>query len=258
VTRTDPLELWVVGKLRSEPTIPSSRLQDEGAVARKEAYAWLFRRTPSVRRAQDRAMQVTLERDAFQRILTSWRRLGYPFADIVPSYGTAIGSSGDRPGALADLVGILIANGLRFPPVHVTELHFGKGTPFDVLLGRDSARGDTVLSADVAAASRAAMEDVVRNGTASGLRDAIPGLAIGGKTGTGDNVVRTYGAGGRQLATRTVSRTATFAFFLGDRFFGVATAYVEGPHAEQYTFTSGLPVRVVKQLIPELGSLLGQ
>jgi membrane peptidoglycan carboxypeptidase len=258
VTRTDPLELWVVGKLRAEPAIPTSRVHDESATAIRDAYAWLFRRTPAVKRAQDRAIQVTLERDAFQRVLTSWRRLGYPYSDIVPSYGTAIGSSGDRPGALADLVGILVANGLRFPPVHVAELHFAKGTPFEVLLRRDPVAGDTVLSPDVAAASRAAMEDVVASGTASGLRDAIPGLAIGGKTGTGDNIARTYGAGGRQITARTVSRTATFAFSLGDRFFGVATAYVEGAQADRYNFTSGLPVRVVRLLIPELGSLLGQ
>lgn len=100
------------------------------------------------------------------------------------------------------------------------------------------------------------MEDVVQNGTASLLRDAVPNLPIGGKTGTGDNIARTFGPGGRLISARTISRTATFVFFVGDRFFGVASAYVEGTDASRYAFTSGLPVRVVRLLLPELKPLL--
>jgi cell division protein FtsI/penicillin-binding protein 2 len=127
-----------------------------------------------------------------------------------------------------------------------------------VTLRRRQAAVDTVLRPEVAAAARAALADVVANGTASFLKTAVPDgqLALGGKTGTGDNVVRTFGRDGRQVSARTTSRTATFAFFLGDRFFGVATAYVDGPDAAQYTFTSGLPVRILGLLLPELRSLL--
>jgi hypothetical protein len=49
-----------------------------------------------------------------------------------------------------------------------------------------------------------------------------------------------------------VSRAATFVFFLGDRFFGVVTAYVTGPEAARYQFTSALPVQVLKSLAPIL------
>jgi hypothetical protein len=49
-----------------------------------------------------------------------------------------------------------------------------------------------------------------------------------------------------------VSRAATFVFFLGDRFFGVVTAYVTGPEAARYHFTSALPVQVLKGLAPTL------
>jgi hypothetical protein len=49
-----------------------------------------------------------------------------------------------------------------------------------------------------------------------------------------------------------VSRAATFVFFLGDRFFGVVTAYVTGPEAARYHFTSALPVQVLKGLAPSL------
>jgi len=257
VTGTEPLELWVVSQLRTKPGTSLAELQDEGAQARQDAQAWLFRRTPAVRRAQDRSIRIMLERDAFQRILAAWRNVGYPYEDIVASYGTSIGSSGDRPGALAELVGILIGDGIRRPPVQVTELHFGKGTPFEVLLRRDTLPGARVTASEVAATALEALRDVVANGTATSVRDALPGtdLVIGGKTGTGDNVVRTFGAGGRLVSSRTISRTATFVFSIGDRFYGVATAYVEGAAAGQYSFTSGLPVRVVRLLLPRLSFL---
>jgi nucleoside-diphosphate-sugar epimerase len=43
-----------------------------------------------------------------------------------------------------------------------------------------------------------------------------------------------------------MNRTATFAFIVGDRYFGVVTAFVAGPEASQYKFTSALPVDILK------------
>ena len=40
--------------------------------------------------------------------------MGYPFASLTPSLATAIGSSGDRPAALAELMGIILER--RRPP----------------------------------------------------------------------------------------------------------------------------------------------
>ena len=54
-----------------------------------------------------------------------------------------------------------------------------------------------------------------------------------------------------------MSRAATFVFFLGDRFFGVVTAYVMGAEAARYSFTSALPVQVLKSLAPILTSRFG-
>jgi thymidylate kinase len=53
-----------------------------------------------------------------------------------------------------------------------------------------------------------------------------------------------------------VDRTATFVFFLGDRFYGSATAYVPGQAAANFHFTSALAVQLVKILEPELKPLL--
>ncbi|MDD4907165.1 MAG: hypothetical protein PHD39_13560, partial [Methylobacter tundripaludum] len=55
-----------------------------------------------------------------------------------------------------------------------------------------------------------------------------------------------------------ISRAATFTFFLGDRFFGVITAYVAGPDAEKYHLTSSLPVQIIKFLEPTLAPLVNK
>ncbi len=246
VTGVNPLELWVVSQLRETPEATLDQLQESGAQARREAYAWLLRNTPAVRRAQDRALRIILERAAFAPIRAAWQRLGYPYPDMVPSLGSAIGSSGDRPGALAELGGILVADGIRNPAVRVQELHFAKGTPYEVVLRSTALPGTRVLSPEVAVVARMAMAAVVESGTASLLRGAVRAadssvVVIGGKTGTGQN---------------EGNRTATFVFYIGDRFYGVATAYVEGAVAERFRFTSGLPVRMVKLLLPRISGLL--
>jgi len=53
-----------------------------------------------------------------------------------------------------------------------------------------------------------------------------------------------------------VERAATFAFLIDDRFFGTVTAYVAGPKAAQYEFTSALPVRLLGILLPTLSPLI--
>lgn len=54
------------------------------------------------------------------------------------------------------------------------------------------------------------------------------------------------------LQRSVVNRTATFVFYIGDRYFGVITAAVDGPVAQEYRFTSTLPIAVLKLLIPQL------
>ncbi len=66
------------------------------------------------------------------------------------------------------------------------------------------------------------------------------------------------GEKGRLIESKFISRAATFVFFLGDRFFGVITAYVAGANAEQYHFTSSLPVQIIKFLQPTLSPLINK
>jgi hypothetical protein len=81
-------------------------------------------------------------------------------------------------------------------------------------------------------------------------------LPVGGKTGTGDNRFDRFGAGGNLVLQRVVDRTATFAFFLGDRFFGTITAYVPGAIAGNYHFTSAIAVQLLQAIEPQLDPLL--
>jgi len=110
-------------------------------------------------------------------------------------------------------------------------------------------------------ALRTCLLDVVENGTARRAYGAVKrpngiNVPIGGKTGSGDNRVKSFARGGRLTGSRVVSRTASFAFFMGDRFYGVITAYVAGPEAAEFGFTSSLPTQILKMLGPALTPLV--
>ena len=75
----------------------------------------------------------------------------------------------------------------------------------------------------------------------------VPLMKMGGKTGSGDNRIESYAAGGRLIGSRPVSRTAAFVFYVGDRYYGVVTASVVGPRSGDYVFTSALPLEVLRR-----------
>ncbi len=258
LARIHPLELWVVAQLLDRPDVTLDTLLEEGAAVRQEVYQWLFRTRR--RNAQDQRIRSMLELEAFQLIHAEWQRLGYPFANLVPSLGSSIGSSGDRPMALAELIGILVNDGVRLPIVRVDEVHLAEGTPFETRLARREARGVPVLDPDVAATARRAMAAVVERGTARRAAgtvldaDGAP-VAMGAKTGTGDNRYQVYSAGGALVESRAVNRTASLVFFLGERYFGVVTAYVPGPEADAYRFTSALPSEIFRSVASVLTPL---
>jgi membrane peptidoglycan carboxypeptidase len=259
IMRIDPLELWLIDLLRVRPDPGERELWASSADVREADWAWIVRTRNE--RARERRIAAMLERDAFEEIHRAWQRLGYPFASLVPSFATAIGASADRPAALAELVGIVSADGVRLPLVRVDRLHFGVGTPYETHLERAPARGERVLHPEVAREVRNSLLEVVANGTArraKGLLAAPPGLAlpVGGKTGTGDSRIKRFAPGGRLIDSRVTSRSATFVFAAGDRYFGVVTAYVAGPEADDFDFTSSLPVQILRLLEPPLQRLV--
>jgi membrane peptidoglycan carboxypeptidase len=253
-----PLELWLVGYLQTHPNASREEVMAASEEVRHEVYGWLYKGHSTHK--QDVRIRILLEQDAFDRILQDWQRQGYPFGHLVPALGTAIGSSGDRPDALADLMGIILNDGERMQSVDLERLHFAAGTPYDTEMVVD-AKPQRVLAPEVAEAAREALLGVVAGGTArrlSGVYRAPNGglLPVGGKTGTGDNRFDRFGAGGQLISQRVLDRTATFVFFLGDRFFGTITAYVPGSVAASYHFTSALAVQLLKAIQPQLEPLL--
>jgi len=261
LSQVHPLDLWAARFFLEEPGATSAEAIAASREARQEVYRWLFRTSRA--QAQDARIRALLEVEAFAEIRERWRRLGYPFQNLVPSLGTAIGSSGDRPAALNELVGILLNEGVRQSTHRVEAIHIAPDTPFSARLERETEAGEPVLAPEVARVLREAMIDVVENGTARRSRgsvrmpDGTP-LPIGGKTGTGDNRYRVFAPGGRLLESRAVNRTSTLVFFVGDRFYGVISAYVPGEASDAFGFTSALPAQILRELGPALEALLAE
>jgi membrane peptidoglycan carboxypeptidase len=257
VAGVHPMELWLVRYLRDHPGASWEAVLDASAAVRREAYAWLLNGNT---RAQNTRIRIILEQDAFERLYDNWREVGFPFGHLVPSLGTAIGSSGDRPAALAELIGIIVNDGVRQPTAAIERLRFAANTPYETTLG-PVIQPERVMPVEVARALRRALRGVVTDGTARRVNNVFTGadgqpLPVGGKTGTGDNRFERYAASGALLSSRAVNRTATFVFYIGDRFFGTVTAYVDGADADRFDFTSALAVQLLKVLEPELRPLI--
>ncbi|HEX2932513.1 MAG TPA: transglycosylase domain-containing protein [Candidatus Binatia bacterium] len=251
----NPLDLWCAGEFYQDPNLSWEDLYARSGEARHQTSAWLL--NDRNRRAQDLRLRIRLEKDAFTRMTPYWQRLGFPFKTMVPTYATAIGSSSDRPVALAELVGILVNDGVRRPSVSLTKVHFAGETPYETLFEKLPEKGEQVLAPEVARTMRKAMADVVEQGTARRLNGVFrlsdgKVVTVGGKTGSGDNRFETFNRAGGVISSRATNRTATFVFYIGERYFGVITAYVQGREAENYHFTSSLPVTLVKLLAPTL------
>jgi membrane peptidoglycan carboxypeptidase len=252
-----PLDVWCGGQLVKNPQISWSDLMQQSTDARQESSQWLFRTRN--RKAQDVRLRTKIEEESFARMLPYWQHLGFPFDHLVPSLATAIGSSADRPIALAELIGIISSNGVRMPLLRVQRLHFAGDTPYETEFEANSPVPEKVMEPEVAKALKDVLVSVVQGGTATRLKNAYKTadgqiIPVGGKTGSGDNRFKTFARGGGLKSARVTSRTGTFVFFIGDRYFGVLTAYVAGDQAEHYGFTSALPVAVLKLLAPAIES----
>lgn len=259
IAQVHPLELWLAGYLSSHPQAEWTDIVTDSQKERLAVYTWLMR--SSRKNAQDRRIRSLLEVEAFLEIHKDWKRLGYPFNSLVPSFATSIGSSADRPAALAELMSILVNDGVRPPSVPIESLHFAKSTPYETIVRRIPSAGERVMPAEVAQAVRGVLRDIVQNGTAGRLNHALQlsdgrEIPIGGKTGTGDHRYVTYKSKGSVKSSKVVNRSATFVFYIGDKFYGTLTAFVPGADAAEYDFTSALPVTIFRLMLPSLQPLV--
>ncbi|WP_133645967.1 transglycosylase domain-containing protein [Paraburkholderia flava] len=259
IAKVHPLELWTAAYLRAHPDASVNDVQNASRDARFSSYTWLFK--TRYHATQDRRIRHMVELRAYDAIGKSWQALGYPFANLTPSYAAAIGASGDRPVALAQLIGIVADDGNRVPTQSVTSLDFASGTPYETRFAHVAAPAQPLISPEIAAVTRVLLRDVVNGGTAKRLAQGISlpdgrTLDVYGKTGTGDQRFNVFAPGARLIESRKVNRSATFVFVIGDRFFGTLTAYVHEPYAARYDFTSALSVQLLKSLTPVLQPLL--
>lgn len=259
LSHVHPLELWLLHFRDQHPRATLSEIIANSAKQRQEVYTWLFQ--SRFRGAQDRRIKIVMEEDAFKDIWSAWKRQGYPFDSLVPSYASAIGVSGDTPAALAELMGIIANGGIRYPSVTVRDLRFGQNTPVETMLRFEPNVGQRVLSPEIASLVHQELVEVVEKGTARRAHGGIrlgdgTVIPVGGKTGTGDNQFKVFGQGGKPISSHAVNRTAAFAFLIGDRFFGAVLAFVPGKSAEHYDFTSSLAVQIFKDLEPTIKQLL--
>ncbi len=257
IAQVHPLEVWLVAYLRTKPGASFDEVLSASVRERVQVYDWLLaaKRTDE----QDIRIKSLLEVEAFESLLKDWKRLGYPFDTLTPSYATAIGSSGDRPAALAELMGIIVNDGARLPVASLKSLRFAVGTPYETHFKPRQPQAEVLFPKEVAQTVRKALGLVIEQGTAARLHgaikysDGVP-VPMGGKTGTGDHRFERFGPGGQLLESRVVNRTATLVFYLGDRHFGTFTAFVPGEQAGQFQFTSSLTAQILKNLLPLLQS----
>ncbi len=259
ITKIHPLELWLVGYLFKHPDASRKDVIAESVEPRQQVYRWLFKNNRH--NAQQQRIMTLLEEEAFNKIHEAWKRVGYPFEELTPSYATSIGASGDRPAALAELMGIVVNDGVKMPVVRFENFHYAQGTPYETILKKDIDQGERIFAPEIAKAARGALVGVVAGGTAIRLNNIYSNLdgapfSVGGKTGTGDHRKQSINSNGEVIESKFISRAATFTFFIGERYFGVITAYVEGENAGQYHFTSSLPVQIIKFLKPVLSPLI--
>lgn len=255
--RVHPLELWLVGVLQQNPELSWPEVLAMSAKERQEVYQWLFRTRH--RSARDNRISIMLEIEAFWDLHYRWQQLGYPFDHLVPSLATALGSSGDRPAALAELMAIIMNDGIRYPSQALQDILLGEGTPYHTRWQHGQQQGIRVMEPEVAAALRQVLHQVVQNGTGRRLQGSyLPLGPTGGKTGTGDNRITTVDSRGNRIDQRSLNRTATLVFYLGSDYFGTLTAYAAGAQADQLRFTSALPVQVLKSMEPVLLPYLQQ
>ncbi|MBN3847435.1 glycosyl transferase family 51 [Paraburkholderia sp. Ac-20342] len=259
ISGVHPLELWTLNYLRSHPDATLAQVDSASRDVRLSTYSWLFK--TRYHATQDRRIKRMVELRAYDAIGKSWQALGYPFASITPSYAAAIGASGDRPAALAQLIGVIANDGNKVPTETLTQIDFAKDTPYETHFKRASVAPQQEVSPEIAGVVRMLLRDVVTGGTARRLAQGMTfpdgeTLDVYGKTGTGDQRLNVYAKGARLIESRKVNRSATFVFALGDRFYGSLTAWAHEPYAARYDFTSALAVQLLKSMAPALQPLL--
>jgi len=243
---------WRKGWLRRQ--IKNGEVTDGANTARilRENTNWLKQR----RNKANLAIRIhdVIEKEVFEYDFTpAWGTFGYQYS-VLDSLNSGIGKSADSPGALVELMNILINKGVKKNFNELEGITFAANTDFETSLeSTDDAADQKVLEPEAAEVILNILETVVTRGTASQAKQAedllLPSIKQRGKTGTGGNE-RIVGVDevGEPVKTRD-NRVAAYMFSIGDNISGIVEGYVEGEDAIQYKFSSALMARIYAKVI---------
>ena len=76
----------------------------------------------------------------------------------------------------------MINGGVRYPYMKIDQLHFGRGTPTETVVSRDTPAAKPIIAAEIAALVRHELMGVVENGTGDNQLEIFGvGYEIGSK-----------------------------------------------------------------------------
>jgi penicillin-binding protein 1B len=167
-----------------------------------------------------------------ERVLANVRRLGVE-RELQPFASALLGAADLSPLEVAQMYQTIASGGWRAPLRSIREVTTQEGRP----LQRYPLKVEQAFAPEPMYLLTAAMQDVVREGTAQGLKNFLPPeLAVAGKTGTTDE-----------------QRDAWFAGFTGDRLGVVWIGYDDNRVARLSGAAAALPVwgEMMAALAPE-------
>src|SRR5882762_928988 len=167
-----------------------------------------------------------------ERVLANVRRLGIE-RELQPFASALLGATDLSPLEVAQMYQTIASGGWRAPLRSIREVTTQEGRP----LQRYPLAVEQAFAPEPMYLLTAAMQDVVREGTAQGLKNFLPPeLAVAGKTGTTDE-----------------QRDAWFAGFTGDRLGVVWIGYDDNRAARLSGAAAALPVwgEMMAALAPE-------
>lgn len=246
------------GRLIAEQ--PELRL--EGAMAQTEESrvkiynSWLInpkKLTDGKIRAQNRAITIMMDRDAWGEIEGFWHKIGYPKEyHLVPSLASVIGVSGNKPEALSKFTSIILHGGENVRITPFTDIHFGTGAdnPHELHARPGLPAGPRILHPEVAEhlikMARGGVEN--EQGTSRRLfgvfknQDGSPAVTFG-KTGTAAD-----------------SSTGKFrgAFWMGGtaQCYAITIGVYKDNARPTDKYTSALASQILKALAPEIQPML--
>ena len=123
LARVHPLELWLVAYLRQHPDATFKQVV-EASRARAPGRLPVALQEQGESRAGHAHPHAARDGSVHRDPQALEARSAIRSARSCPRYATAIGVSGDRPAALAELMGIIVNGGVRLPTARIEELHF--------------------------------------------------------------------------------------------------------------------------------------